>query len=161
MRGPFSRVHERRYGELRQAVQGLPHSARREMLAGLRPGRIIAGAYSAGGGLCPAMAAYRRGARTDYTDFARAWDRYTRVRYVRRASPDELKTLAELLELSLVVETAHTNGNGNGRMPALNGNGNGNGNGHNGNGHNGNGHHPNGNGNGNGKPAEHELTPAG
>lgn len=154
MRGPLARVHDRRYGELRRAVQGLPHSARREMLAGLRPGRIIAGAYSAGGGLCPAMAAYRRGAKTDYRDFARAWDRYTRAKYVRRASTNELRTLADLLELSLVVETAHANGNGNGLVTTLNGNGhNGNGNGH-----NGNGHHAN--GNGNGKPAARETTPA-
>ena len=45
-----------------------------------RPSFIIVGAYTApGGGVCPMLAAHRNGGRTDFADFAKAWDRYARA----------------------------------------------------------------------------------
>src|SRR6266571_1843268 len=101
MRGSLVGARGGRQDALRSAVEALPVDARQAMLAGLRPGRIIAGAYSAGGGVCPALAAYRQGAETDFSEFALAWDRFVRVRGVRRASPKQLSTLASLIEHSL------------------------------------------------------------
>jgi len=106
MRFPWQGIRKRRYDALRQAVDGLPLEARRAMLAGLRPGRIITGAYAAGGGMCPALAAYRKGARTDFAEFATAWDRYARTGHVRWATRKELSALADLLEASLAAEAA-------------------------------------------------------
>jgi hypothetical protein len=108
-------------------------SSRRAMLAGLGEDPIIAGAYSAGPAICPALAAYRRGAHTHYSDFARAWDRYARGRGIRRARQDDLASLVAMLRSSLVtaqlrpqnghVPPALVNGNGNGHDPVVNGNG--------------------------------------
>ena len=72
------------------------------MLAGLESGPIIVGAYTDGsGGVCPMLAAHRRGGRTSLASFARAWDRYTRVRKPRPANERELRTLRTMLEASL------------------------------------------------------------
>ena len=118
------------------------------MLAGLEEDPIIAGAYSAGPAVCPALAAYRRGARTGYTEFAQAWDRFARGRGVRRAKKDDLATLVAMLRAGLPAEEPSTgsngfaaNGHGNGRAPLAGANG------FNGNGQppaaaNGNGHRP-------------------
>jgi hypothetical protein len=74
------------------------------MLEGLGEGPIIAGAYSVGAAQCPGLAAYRRGARTGYSDFAKAWDRYARGRGVRRARRDDVATLVAMLRASLAAE---------------------------------------------------------
>jgi len=86
--------------ELRLAVECLPRATQEAMLAGVRGGSIIAGAYTDGqGGTCPMLAAHRRGGRTDMLTFARAWDRFvgaTRgpVRVTRR----QLRVLEAQLE---------------------------------------------------------------
>ena len=72
------------------------------MLAGIDSGPIIVGAYTDGaGGVCPMLAAHRRGGRTSLASFARAWDRYTEANNARRATPRELRTLRAMLEASL------------------------------------------------------------
>ena len=49
--------------------------------------RIIVGAYVDGeGGVCPMLAAHRRGGRTDLLSFARSWDRFTRAGAARAAA---------------------------------------------------------------------------
>jgi hypothetical protein len=150
MRGAGELSHRRRRKALQRAIERLPGDSRRAMLAGLQEDPIIAGAYSAGPAVCPALAAYRRGARTGYTEFAQAWDRFARGRGVRRARRDDLATLVELLRAGLPAERS-ANGNGNGRVPAASVNGFGR-----------NGHVPaasNGNGHGAG-PAEAASAPA-
>ena len=76
------------------------------MLQGLGEDTIIAGAYSVGSARCPGLAAYRRGARTGYSEFATAWDRYVRGRGVRRAPGDDVATLVAMLRASLATEPA-------------------------------------------------------
>jgi hypothetical protein len=74
------------------------------MLAGLeRYDRIIVGAYTdRKGGVCPMLAAHRCGGRTDFSSFARAWDRFTGAgSRARSASERELGTLRAQLEASL------------------------------------------------------------
>jgi hypothetical protein len=74
------------------------------MLAGLdRYDRIIVGAYTdRKGGVCPMLAAHRCGGRTDFSSFARAWDRFTGAgSRARSASERELRTLRAQLEASL------------------------------------------------------------
>jgi len=94
----------RRYAQdLRLAVDCLPASTREAMLQGLRENEIIVGAYTTkDGGVCPMLAAHRRGGRTNLASFARAWDRYTGAAgRPRRASDRELRTLRAMLEASL------------------------------------------------------------
>jgi hypothetical protein len=74
------------------------------MLQGLGEDTIIAGAYSVGPARCPGFAAYRRGARTGYSQFATAWDRYARGRGVRRVRGDDVATLVAMLRASLATE---------------------------------------------------------
>ena len=75
------------------------------MLTGLDSGPIIVGAYTDGsGGMCPMLAAHRRGGRTSLASFARAWDRYTEAQSARRATERELRTLRAMLEASLWYE---------------------------------------------------------
>jgi hypothetical protein len=75
------------------------------MLAGIDAGPIIVGAYTDGsGGVCPMLAAHRRGGRTSLASFARAWDRYTEASGSRRATDRELRTLRAMLEASLYYE---------------------------------------------------------
>jgi hypothetical protein len=105
------------------------------MLVGVDRDPIIAGAYSAGPAICPALAAHRRGAHTRYSDFASAWDRYARGRGIRRARHDDLASLVAMLRSSLVTaqpwsQNGHLppalvngNGNRNGYVPGANGNG--------------------------------------
>jgi hypothetical protein len=93
--------------ELRRAIDCLPEATRRAMLEGVRAGeRIITGAYVDGsGGVCPMLAAHRRGARTNFLSFARAWDRFARARRrARDATTRELDILARQLESSLMSE---------------------------------------------------------
>ncbi len=95
--------------DLRRAIDCLPTGTREAMLAGVRaPARpIIAGAYTADGGICPMLAAHRAGGRTDLLAFAHAWDRFTGVgRTARRATPRELSVLVAHLEASLLDDAA-------------------------------------------------------
>jgi hypothetical protein len=91
--------------ELRSAIDCLPVSTRAAMIEGLQAGEpIIAGAYVDGrGGVCPMLAAHRRGARTNFLSFARAWDRFARARHARRATPRELAILTGQLQSSLLT----------------------------------------------------------
>jgi len=89
---------------LRLAIDCMPVATREAMLAGVRGNeRVIAGAYvDDRGGVCPMLAAHRRGARTDFISFARTWDRFTRAgRRSRPATERELRILVTQLEDSL------------------------------------------------------------
>jgi hypothetical protein len=93
---------------LRLAIDCMPVATREAMLQAVRAGeRIIAGAYVDGqGGVCPMLAAHRRGGRTDFISFARSWDRFTRVGgKARDATPREVGVLAAHLEDSLTSVT--------------------------------------------------------
>ena len=106
MRGASSLLHKKRASALQRAVDRLPVPSRRAMLQGLGEDTIIAGAYSVGSARCPGLAAYRRGARTGYSEFAGAWDRYVRGRGVRRARRNDVTTLVAMLRASLATEPA-------------------------------------------------------
>jgi hypothetical protein len=106
MRGAGSLLHRKRVTALQRAVDRLPATSRRAMLEGLGEETIIAGAYSVGSARCPGLAAYRRGARTGYSEFATAWDRYVRGRGVRRVRGDDVATLVAMLRASLATEPA-------------------------------------------------------
>jgi hypothetical protein len=112
-------LYRKRVTALKRAVERLPDYSRRAMLQGLGEDTIIAGAYSVGPARCPGFAAYRRGARTGYSEFAAAWDRYARGRGVRRVKGDDVATLVGMLRASLPTEArldlaapASTNGHG-------------------------------------------------
>jgi hypothetical protein len=82
----------------------MPVATREAMLRAVHAGeRFIAGAYvDRQGGVCPMLAAHRRGGRTDFISFARSWDRFTRVGgKAREATPREVRILAAHLEDSL------------------------------------------------------------
>jgi hypothetical protein len=104
MRGAATLLQRKHTSALQRAVDRLPASSRRAMLLGLGEDTIIAGAYSVGSARCPGLAAYRRGARTGYSEFATAWDRYVRGRGVRRARGDDVATLVAMLRASLATE---------------------------------------------------------
>lgn len=87
---------------LRAAVDMLPIATKQAMLVGLDGETIITGAYSHDGGICPMLAAHRRGGRTDRESFAKAWDRYTGAKKGRRATEREIRTLRCMLEASLL-----------------------------------------------------------
>ena len=91
---------------LRIAVDCLPVETRRAMLDGIEANRIIVGAYTdRQGGVCPMLAAHRRGGRTSLVSFARAWDRYTGARgKPRPASEREVNTLRSMLEASVGLD---------------------------------------------------------
>src|SRR3954449_9474766 len=86
---------------LRAAVDMLPIDTKRAMLVGLDNEAIITGAYTHDGGICPMLAAHRRGGRTSQESFAAAWDRYTGATKGRRATERELRTLRVMLEAGL------------------------------------------------------------
>lgn len=92
--------------ELRLAIDCLPASTRRAMLAGIEGNDIIVGAYSGDGGICPMLAAHRAGGRTNLISFAKAWDRFAfrgaGAPVARRASGRELLILRTHLEASLL-----------------------------------------------------------
>ena len=89
--------------DLRHAIECLPRRTRVAMLEGIGANEIIVGAYTdRDGGVCPMLAAHRRGGRTSLASFARAWDRYTRAgRRARKATEREVRTLRAMLEGSL------------------------------------------------------------
>lgn len=76
------------------------------MLDGIEANRIIVGAYTdRQGGVCPMLAAHRKGGRTSLVSFARAWDRYTGARgKPRPASEREVNTLRSMLDASVGLE---------------------------------------------------------
>lgn len=89
---------------LRLAIDCMPLATREAMLEGVRSEpRIIAGAYVDGrGGVCPMLAAHRRGGRTDFISFARSWDRFTGTHGRPRPATDrELAILSSELQASL------------------------------------------------------------
>ena len=98
--------------ELRVAIDAMPLDTRRAMLEAIAVNPIVVGAYSApGGGVCPMLAAHRNGGRTDYSEFARAWDGYARAgRSTRPATDGELTALRTMLEASIAEE--HVSGPG-------------------------------------------------
>jgi hypothetical protein len=93
--------------ELRIAIDCLPLKSREAMLDGIDSNRIIVGAYTdRQGGVCPMLAAHRKGGRTSLASFARAWDRYTRAgNGPRPASERELLTLRTMLEASIAIDS--------------------------------------------------------
>jgi hypothetical protein len=89
---------------LRLAIDCMPLATREAMLDGVHGAqRVIVGAYvDEQGGVCPMLAAHRRGARTDFLAFARSWDRFARARRGSRvATPREVRILVTQLEGSL------------------------------------------------------------
>jgi hypothetical protein len=98
----------RRIADLRRTIDCLPVRTREAMLEGVRgQDRIIAGAYTdRNGGICPMLAAHRRGGRTSFPSFAKSWDRFTGAgRKVRQATRRELAILIAQLEASLLSES--------------------------------------------------------
>jgi hypothetical protein len=90
---------------LRTAIDLLPVRTRVAMLEGVRSDEIISGAYVDGDGVCPMLAAHRRGGRTDFIAFAYAWDGFTGVNgRARRASQREIEVLVSHLHASLEAE---------------------------------------------------------
>ena len=82
----------------------LPETTKHAMLQGIEDETIVVGAYTLDGGICPMLAAHRRGGRTDFATFARAWDRYTGAKKPRMATERELRTLKVMLEASLMMD---------------------------------------------------------
>ena len=104
MRNRSSRHRGQSLTGLRLAIDCMPVATRKAMLEGVREGeRIIAGAYvDEQGGVCPMLAAHRRGGRTDFLSFARSWDRFTHTAgRARVASERERAILVSQLEDSL------------------------------------------------------------
>ena len=97
------RRERKRAEDLRRAIDCLPRATREAMIDGVDSGRIIVGAYTDGsGGVCPMLAAHRRGGRTSLASFARAWDRYTGAKRPRLATRRELRTLRAALRITYV-----------------------------------------------------------
>lgn len=98
-----------RIQDLRRTVDRLPLPTREAMLRGLQEERIIVGAYAdQHGGVCPMLAAHRRGGRTDFLRFAQTWDRFTRAprRGSRTATRRERSVLQRTLEASIAATVA-------------------------------------------------------
>jgi len=90
---------------LRLTIDTLPVPTRVAMLEGIDSGPIIVGAYvDRDGGVCPMLAAHRRGQRTDALSFARAWDHFSGARQARRATEREVRILRHQLQASLAAE---------------------------------------------------------
>src|SRR5215210_8825299 len=91
--------------ELRLTIDCLPLRTRVAMLEGVRESEIIVGAYvDRQGGVCPMLAAHRRGGRTSFISFAKAWDRFAGAKRARRATERELRVLVAHLEESIAAE---------------------------------------------------------
>jgi hypothetical protein len=84
-------------------VDILPIETKRAMLSALDAETIVTGAYTHDGGICPMLAAHRRGGRTDRDSFAKAWDAYTGADHGRRATEREIRRLRTMLEASLLA----------------------------------------------------------
>jgi hypothetical protein len=94
--------------DLRLAIDCLPRATRAAMLEAVASEPLIAGAYTSERGVCPMLAAHRRGGRTSLISFARAWDRFVlgsgRVSRPRPATARELLVLRSHLQASLLAE---------------------------------------------------------
>lgn len=100
---PMRSKRERRIHDLRRAIDCLPERTKVAMLEGVDQSTIIVGAYTdRRGGVCPMLAAHRRGGRTDFLMFAKAWDRFCEAKRPRPASDRELAVLRSHLEASLL-----------------------------------------------------------
>lgn len=98
-----------RIQDLRRTIDRLPLPTREAMLRGLQEERIIVGAYAdQHGGVCPMLAAHRRGGRTDFLRFAQTWDRFARAprRGSRTATRREQSVLQRTLEASIAASVA-------------------------------------------------------
>src|ERR1700742_2316828 len=103
--GIRSKSSNRHVEDLRLTIACLPVGTREAMLDGVRGAEtIIVGAYTDGhGGVCPMLAAHRRGGRTNFLSFASAWDRFTHAgRQARAATGRERAILIVQLESSLM-----------------------------------------------------------
>jgi hypothetical protein len=105
-----NRAHRRRsaVARLRLAIDCLPVATREAMLDGVRSSdRVIAGAYvDRDGGVCPMLAAHRRGSRIDFLSFAKSWDRFASATGgPRAATRRQVAILINLLEASLASST--------------------------------------------------------
>jgi hypothetical protein len=92
--------------DLRRTIDCLPLATRVAMLEGVRDETIIVGAYTDGtGGVCPMLAAHRRGGRTSFLQFARTWDAFAKApaRGSRPAKERELRILERHLEASIAA----------------------------------------------------------
>ena len=94
--------------DLRLAIDCLPRRTRIAMLDGIESDRIIVGAYTSPDGICPMLAAHRRGGRTSLISFAQAWDRLAfrdeRRPRARPATERELLILRSHLKASLLAD---------------------------------------------------------
>lgn len=103
--GPERRAR-RRCQALYLAITPLPVEVRRAMLSAIDVEPLIVGAYTdRSGRVCPALAAHRRGARTNVAAFAKAWDAFAGASRPRPASPRELDVLRAMLQESLAGAT--------------------------------------------------------
>jgi hypothetical protein len=94
--------------ELRHVIDSLPLKTRIAMLEGIHHNDIIVGGYTTkDGGVCPMLAAHRRGGRTNAESFANTWDRFggEQGKRARRATERELLILTTHLEMSLLAES--------------------------------------------------------
>jgi hypothetical protein len=95
--------------DLRRSIDVLPERTRKAMLVGLGNNTVITGAFSAGNGVCPMMAAHREGGRTTCVSFPEAWDKFTGVygrAICRPASEYEVNILRAEIEASLTPVTS-------------------------------------------------------
>ena len=95
---------EQAVAELRRSIDVLPERTRKAMLIGLGNNTVITGAFSAGGGACPMLAAHREGGRTSVCSFPQAWDMFCGVAgrsIVRPATEYEVQILRREIEASL------------------------------------------------------------
>jgi hypothetical protein len=95
---------EQAVAELRRSIDVLPERTRKAMLIGLQNNTVITGAFSAGGGACPMLAAHREGGRTSVCSFPQAWDTFTGVagrHIIRPATAYEILILRREIEASL------------------------------------------------------------
>jgi hypothetical protein len=90
---------------LRVAIDALPRPTRLAMREGVVNDTILAGAFvdPRRAGVCPMMAAHRRGAPAEANRFARAWDSFCEVGpgECRPVTTRELSVLSRMLEDSL------------------------------------------------------------
>jgi hypothetical protein len=105
------RTRKRAVRRLSYAVERLPEHTRRAMLAALGSDTpLIAGAYARPGlGVCPLLAAHRRGGREHgRSTFAGEWDRFTRkrTRRARLITEQERRVLESLVRESLLPSDA-------------------------------------------------------
>lgn len=95
---------EQAVAELRRSIDVLPERTRKAMLVGLENNTVITGAFGAGGGACPMLAAHREGGRTSVCSFPQAWDAFCGVagrNIIRPATEYEVQILRREIEASL------------------------------------------------------------